>query len=176
MNMDENNSLSPNSLAFIAMANEYCHALENPFDLEKDGFIACVLKLLPRIYISASDIDIATIDDNFFAEGYLDEDSYNAVRENISRLLEHDDVYLEVFMDDMKYSDTPLGTSISENLADIYQVLFNVVAGVKDATNETINEILANCKNDFETYWGQTLCNVLRAIHSLRYNEENKYN
>ncbi len=173
---NNNNKLSPNSLAFIAMANEYCHAMENPFELEKDGFIACMLRLLPRIYISASDIKNNVIDDNYFAEGYLDEDTYNSVRENISRLLEPDDVYLEVFMDDMKYSDTPLGTSISENLTDIYQVMYNVIAGVKDAPNEIINEILANCRNDFETYWGQTLCNVLRAIHSLKYNEENKYN
>lgn len=173
---NNNNKLSPNSLAFIAMANEYCHAMENPFELEKDGFIAYMLRLLPRIYISASDIKNNVIDDNYFAEGYLDEDTYNSVRENISRLLEPDDVYLEVFMDDMKYSDTPLGTSISENLTDIYQVMYNVIAGVKDAPNEIINEILANCRNDFETYWGQTLCNVLRAIHSLKYNEENKYN
>ena len=75
-------------------------------------------------------------------------------------------------MDDMKYSDTPLSSSISENLADIYQALYNLVAGVKDATTEAANEVIANCKADFETYWGQTLCNVLRALHSLRFNPD----
>ena len=75
-------------------------------------------------------------------------------------------------MDDMKYSDIPLSASISENLADIYQALYNLAAGVKDATNEAANEVIANCKADFETYWGQTLCNVLRALHSLRFNPD----
>lgn len=174
--MNNKESLSTNSLAFIALANEYCQAIENPFELEKDGFVDKMLKMLPRIYMSVYDINIPQMDDNYFAEGYLDEDAYNSVKENISRLLEHDDVYLEVFMDDMKYSDTPLSTSVSENLADIYQVMFNLVENVKNSTNEMSKEILANCKNDFETYWGQTLCNVLRALHSLKYNEDNKYN
>ena len=94
------------------------------------------------------------------------------MKEDIARLLAEDDIYLEVFMDDMKYSDTPLSASISENLADIYQALYNLAAGVKDATNEAANEVIANCKADFETYWGQTLCNVLRALHSLRFNPD----
>lgn len=168
------NTLSPNSLAFIALSNEYCHTLENIFDFERDEFIAKMLKILPRIYIAASDININQFEENFFAESYLDEESYNAVKNNVCRLLEDDDVYLEVFMEDMKYSDTPLGSSISENLADIYQPLFNLVAGVKDATIEATNELLADCKADFETYWGQTLCNVLRALHSLRFGMNNR--
>lgn len=173
--MSNNNTLSPNSLAFIAMSNEYCHTLENIFDFEKEELVAKMLKMLPRIYISASDITANQFEENYFADGYLDEESYNVVKDNVSRMLGEDDVYLEVFMDDMKYSDTPLGTSISENLADIYQALYNLVAGVKDATTEAANELLANCKADFETYWGQTLCNVLRALHSLRYSTDNNF-
>lgn len=171
-----NNKLSPNSVAFTAMSVEYCHALENVLDFEREDFIAKMLKLLPRIYMSATDITENQFEENYYAEGYLDEETYNAVKDNIARLLAEDDIYLEVFMDDMKYSDTPLSASISENLADIYQALYNLVAGVKDATNEVANEVIANCKADFEAYWGQTLCNVLRALHSLRFNpDKNNY-
>ena len=167
-----NSKWSPNSVAFIAMSVEYCHALENVLDFEREDFIAKMLKLLPRIYMSATDIAENQFEENYYAESYLEEESYDAVKENIARLLAEDDIYLEVFMDDMKYSDTPLSASISENLADIYQALYNLAAGVKDATNEAANEVIANCKADFETYWGQTLCNVLRALHSLRFNPD----
>ena len=44
-----NSKLSPNSVAFIAMSVEYCHALENVLDFEREDFIAKMLKLLPRI-------------------------------------------------------------------------------------------------------------------------------
>ena len=167
-----NSKLSPNSVAFTAMAVEYCHTLENVLDFEKEEFVQRMLKLLPRIYISATDIAELPFEENFFAESYLDETTYNVVKDNIARLLADDDIYLEVFIEDMKYSDTPLSASIAENLADIYQPLYNLVAGVKDATNEAANEVIANCKADFDSYWGQTLCNVLRALHSLRFNPD----
>lgn len=168
--MTENNSsLNPNSLAFIALANEYCHALENIFDYDdRQAFIAEMLRLLPRLYMSASDIKNTGNTDSFI-DSYLDENDYDTVRGNVSRMMADEDIYLEVFMDDMKYSDTPIGTSVSENLADIYQPLYNFVATVKDATDDTIAEAIIAIKADFDTYWGQTLCNVLRALHSIYY-------
>ena len=78
-----------------------------------------------------------------------------------------EDVYLEVFLDDMKYSDTPIATSISENLADLYQVFYNLIASLRDLNTEEQRQILDECKGQFGEYWGQTLCNVIRALHSL---------
>ena len=156
-------------MAFIALANEYCHALENIFDYDdRQAFIAEMLRLLPRLYMSASDIKNTDNTDSFI-DSYLDENDYDTVRGNVSRMMADEDIYLEVFMDDMKYSDTPIGTSVSENLADIYQPLYNFVATVKDAIDDTIAEAIVAIKADFDTYWGQTLCNVLRALHSIYY-------
>lgn len=167
--MSDTTNLTPNSLAFIALANEYCHALENVFEYEESrAFIAEMLKLLPRIYISASNIK-PDDDSDSFIDSFLDENDYDTVRGNVGRIIGEDDTYLEVFIDDMKYSDTPISTNISENLADIYQPLYNFVATVKDATDETINEAINAVKSEFDTYWGQTLCNVLRALHSIYY-------
>lgn len=167
--MSDTTNLTPNSLAFIALANEYCHALENVFEYEESrAFITEMLKLLPRIYISASDIK-PDDDSDSFIDSFLDENDYDTVRGNVGRIIGEDDTYLEVFIDDMKYSDTPISTNISENLADIYQPLYNFVATVKDATDETINEAINAVKSEFDTYWGQTLCNVLRALHSIYY-------
>lgn len=48
--------LTPNRLAFLALANEYCHAVENARQADRADFVADMLRLLPRIYIAASDI------------------------------------------------------------------------------------------------------------------------
>ena len=167
-----NNQLSPNSLAFIALANEYCSAIEKAPEFDKPDFLVQMLKLLPRIYISASDINIKESSEEYYIEPYLDEDVYNNVRSNIAALMAEDDVFLETFEEDMKYSDTPVSASISEDLADIYQELYNLVASVRDVDNEAIRSILITCKEDFATFWGQTLCNVLRALHSAFYNHD----
>ena len=167
-----NNHLSPNSLAFIALANEYCSAIEKAPEFDKPDFLVQMLKLLPRIYISASDINIKESSEEYYIEPYLDEDVYNNVRSNIAALMAEDDVFLETFEEDMKYSDTPVSASISEDLADIYQELYNLVASVRDVESEAIHSILITCKEDFAQFWGQTLCNVLRALHSVFYNHD----
>ena len=161
--------LSPNELAFIALANEYCHALERAGECEsRDQFVAQMLKLLPRLYITVSDVDDDTYNEEFI-DAALEEDVYDLVRERVAQIMAEEDIYLEVFVEDMKYSDTPISASISENLADLYQEFFNLIHSVQDALTETQHEMLCQCRINAENYWGQTLCNVLRALNAAYY-------
>jgi len=86
-------------------------------------------------------------------------------------MAEHDD-YLDVFIDDMKYSDQPILTTISENLADIYQDLRNFLYIYKLGAEPEILASLDNLNSIFPTDWGQKLVNVLRAIHEVKYNND----
>lgn len=164
--------LSTNSIAFIGLCNEYRLLLEQAEDKTRSEFIAETLRLLPRIYISAT--DLATGDDDYdpYIESSLDEDYYDAVRRKVETLMGPDDMYLEVFEEDMKYSDTPIAVSISESLADLFQVIYNFLAMIKDSPEEIIESSLAAMKEDFGSYWSQILCNVMRALNHLRYNSE----
>ena len=167
----ENSKLAPNSLAFIALSNEFCSAIENAMEFEKEDFVAKMLKMLPRIYMTVTDIDIEESNEDYYALPYLDESVYDNLRSQLAALMGEDDVFLETFEEDMKYSDAPVSATISEDLADIYQQLYNFVASVRDVDTEAINSIIITCKEDFASYWGQTLCNVLRALHSVFYNK-----
>ena len=161
--------LKPNELAFIALANEYCHALEHALEHEsRDEFIVELLKLLPRLYITMSDLERDPFADAYI-EPALDEDVYDMVRDRVSQIMAEEDIYLEVFVEDMKYSDTPISASISENLADLYQEFFNLIHSIQDALTETQHEMLCQCKMNAENYWSQTLCNVLRALNAINY-------
>ena len=162
--------ISRNSLTFIALANEFCNLVENALDFEKEVFQAKMLKILPRIYMSVTDVDIVDDFSDCYISPALEEDVYDIVRSNLARLMEDDDTYLEVFMEDMKFSDTPITSCISENLADLYQEMFNLVASAKDVPAEDITSMIMICKENFANYWGQTLCNVLRAINYAFYN------
>ncbi len=168
--MERNAKLKPNSLAFIALANEYCHAMESAIDMEREQLVAHMLKLLPRLYIAASDLGESLAYSEYDIEPYLDEEAYDQVRDFLSQLMAEEDVYLEVFVEDMKYSDTPISATVSENLADLYQEFFNFIANVKDATTAVQQELLGIEKSNFGNYWGQTLCNVLRALNTIYYN------
>lgn len=158
-------TLQPNELAFLALANEYCATMESAREAERDVFVASVLRMLPRIYIAASDLrrDDSAMSDAYVANA-LDEDYYEAVRMRVAELLGEDDTYLEVFENDMKYSDTPIGASVSEGLADLFQVFYNIVQTAREASPELIAELVPELRDDFANYWSQTLCNVLREI------------
>lgn len=164
--------LSNNILAFIALSNEYCQAIENASSSTKMDFVNNMLRLLPRIYITASDLSSpAVISEASYIPAALDEDYYDSVRRAMEAILGEDDTYLEVFESDMKYSDTPIAASISEELADIFQVLFNFVENVKNAPEGIILDSIDAVKEDFKIYWSQTLCNVLRPLNSIRNQE-----
>ena len=165
----EDSQLNNNALAFIALCNEYCGEIENaPLD-DKDAFVNKMIHLLPRIYISAIDlkVDDALVDDGPFLEGIMEEDYYDATRRRLETLIGADDTYLEVFEEDMKYSDTPIAASISENLTDIFQVLYNFIEMVKTSPMPLINSAIVAVKEDFRTYWSQILCNVMRALNHI---------
>lgn len=162
--------MAPNLLAFIALANEYCQAVENATQMTRDEFVDEMIRLLPRIYITVSDIPDPSIQSeaSYIYES-VDEEYYETVRRNMERLMGEDDTYLEVFEDDMKYSDTPIAASISESLADIFQVLFNFIENVKGAPEELMMESIDTVKEDFKSYWSQILCNVIRPLNTIKF-------
>lgn len=164
------NSLPHNTLAFLALSNEFCHALENCSESTREDFVDNMIRLLPRIYISANDLTSSSINSEIaYIPGALEEEYYDSVRRNIELLMGEHDTFLEVFVEDMKFSDTPIAASIAEQLADIFQELYNMLENVKDAPNEVIDETIAIIKEDFASFWSQSLCNVLRALNAIKY-------
>ena len=159
-------------LAFASLAGEYCDAVQRAPQTEKMAFIAGMLRLLPSLYTSISAIGMDELPYDVTEEyysTYVDEQDYETVRKGVEALLGEDDTYLETFEEDMKYSETPIAASISEGLADMFQDLYNFSARVRDSEGEALSGALRECKENFEAYWGQTLCNVMRALHSIRY-------
>ena len=169
MTDNESNRLSPNELAFIALTNEYFQAIETAFDHDRNHFVSAMVKLLPRIYITANDLSLNAMTDSYI-EPALRETQYEQVRNVLSQVMADEDVYLEVFLDNMKYSDTPISATVSENLADLYQEFYNLIHAVQYASSDDQSDILGLCYENFTDYWGQTLCNVMRALHTIYYN------
>lgn len=140
--------------------------------MEKEEFIDRMLNCLPRIYWEFFDIsadELVTLEEWDYQPDYVDEDYYESIRRHIEAVMGPDDIFLETFEEDMKYSETPIAASISESLADLFQPLYNFISVVKDTEGEKLIEAYINCKEDFISYWSQTLCNVLRALNHIKY-------
>ncbi|NDW08513.1 DUF5063 domain-containing protein [Dysgonomonas sp. 520] len=165
----KNTVFSKNVVEFVVVALQYCEYLE-VFE-EKDASITTdqFTKLLPLLYLKASLLPETESLDEEDIEITVTEDIYNNIFSRLFALYGKDDAYLEVFLQDMKYSDTPIGASISEDLTDIYQDLKNFLTVYERGITENMNDALYICTENFKEYWGQKLVNVLRALHALKY-------
>ena len=164
-------------MEFVTVAVEYCTFVEHAEGKTCMEFSDIMTKLLPLIYLKAATLPkYEILSDDYYLEDFVTEDNYNIVRANISVILGEKDDYLDVFMEDMKYSDTPILTTVSENLADIYQELKNFALRYKNALDEELAmNALAEAKEGFQYSWGQKMVNVLRALHEIRYSENDEF-
>ncbi len=167
-NMEESQIYSPKTLEFITVASEYCKALEHCREFEQHEFIDVMRNLLPMVYLKVS--LIGEIEE---ADGYnvpkVTEDDYNYVRSGVAAVLAEKDDYLDVFVEDFKYSEQPILCTISENLADIYQALRNLLEVFRSNYEDAMQVALYDTVEDFKLYWGQTLLNALKALHDVRF-------
>ncbi|MDE5774558.1 MAG: DUF5063 domain-containing protein [Muribaculaceae bacterium] len=164
-----NNEYRQQLLRITALCSDYCLTVENVTSQERDEFVKNILTLLPQIYYNFITVEPEnlSIDEEDYFPTYVDEDYYESVRRHIENLLGPDDAFLETFEEDMKYSDTPIGASIAECLADIFQPLYNFISVVRETEGEKMTEAYTECRENFVAYWAQTLCNVLRALNNI---------
>ena len=156
-------------LEFVTVAVQFCAYLEEAEQKQPREFVETMLRLLPLLYLKGTLLPDFDMDEEVELQDFVTEDNYNIVRGNVALLMgEHDD-YLDVFMEDMKYSDTPILTTVSENLADIYQDLKNFALNYRQEVETVMQEALAEVKENFAHYWGQRCVNVMRALHDVRY-------
>jgi len=172
--MDTNSEpvYSRNVVEFVAVANEFCKYSEHASDLKGDELLKIFQRILPLMYLKAS---LLPQFDPFFEEGnekFVTEPDWLRIHGTFREKFGTADDYLEVFDDKMKESEGPVASSISENMADIYQDLKDFLLLYQTGTREVMNDAVWECRLNFETFWGQKLVNAMRAIHKFIYSGE----
>jgi hypothetical protein len=163
-----------NTLEFVTVALEFCAWLERE-DTGSDlfQFVDNATKLLPLLYLKASLIPpVPDVDVDSDVAHFITEETYDALRARIAGVMGEQDAYLETFLPDMIYSDTPIAAFISENMADMYQDMGDFVFLFRQGDEETMLQALSLCAEHFRLFWGQSLLNALKALHAIRYNQD----
>ena len=161
-----------NVIEFVTVAAEFCAFLERAEGMKRKAFVDTTLKILPLLYLKASMLPKCETIGDEAPETYVTEEMYEVLRINLSDILAEKDDYLEVFLPEMAYSDQPIKKNISEDLADIYQDIRDFIFVFQLGLNETMNDSLAICQENFGMLWGQKLVNTLRALHDVKYNQD----
>lgn len=162
---------SKQTVEFVTVGAEYCAFIEKAGELERVEFVDKSVKLLPLLYLKAVLLPETTYELDEPAELFVTEEMYEYIRGNISRLMGAQDDYLEVFIDDMQYSENPINSSVSEDLTDIYQDIKDFISVYSMGYEATMNDALTRLNENFREYWGQKLVNAMRPLHSIRFGE-----
>ena len=158
------------AIEFVTVAVQLCLYLEQVSEQERPEFIEKMLCLLPLLYLKARLLPKATEEMDGYPERFVTEYEYENMRQTIAQKLGSDDAYLEVFVEDMRYSDEPITSFISENIADIYQEIKDLACNYQTREEAVMNDALVSCLEAFEQHWGQKVLNVLRPLHALSLN------
>jgi Domain of unknown function (DUF5063) len=165
----ENPVYAKNTIEFVAVAKSFCDFMDQLESIDKQIFLDTMVRLLPLLYLKGSLLPENELLADDAQEQFATEDQYAVLTQTISGLLGNDDAFLEVFHPEISYTDTPVASFISENVADIWQDLFNFISVYRLGYDETMNDALFFCRTNFEQFWGQSLVNVLRALHNCKY-------
>ena len=160
-----------NVIEFVTVAAEFCRYLEQAEGARRADFVDTTLKMLPLLYLKATLLPPCEALGEEMPEQCVTEETYEVLRMTLAGILAERDDYLDVFVEDMKYSDQPITRYISEDLADIYQDVKNFTFVFALGLDETMHDALAICQENFRLYWGQKLVNTLRALHEVRYTQ-----
>ncbi|MBQ8832686.1 MAG: DUF5063 domain-containing protein [Paludibacteraceae bacterium] len=155
------------AIEFVTVAVQLCLYLEQLEGLDKSEFVEKMLCLLPLLYLKARLLPKATEELDGFPERFVSEQEYEDIRQKVAQCMGADDTYLEVFVEDMRYSDEPITAFVSENIADIYQEIKDLACNYQTRDEAVMNDALVNCIEAFEQHWGQKLLNVLRPLHAV---------
>lgn len=152
---------------FVTVANEFCTFMESAGQFERLDFIQKIQKLLPLLYLKGSLIPGMESVLNEGNEKFVTEQDYDFVKDQVQAHMGELDAYSEQWDPKIAGSTEPVVTSVSENMADIYQDMKDFVSLYSIGTTEIMNDAVWECKMNFENYWGQILVNALRVIHRI---------
>jgi hypothetical protein len=163
---------SRNVIDFVAVANEFCKYSERSAELKGDELLKILQRILPMMYIKAS---LLPATEPFFEDGnekFVTETDWVRIHTTLREKFGTADDYLEVFDEKISDSEGPVVSSVSENMADIYQDIKDFLLLYQTGTPEVMNDALWECRMNFENFWGQKLVNSMRAIHRFIYSGE----
>ena len=143
---DNNIVYAPVTLDFVTVCVEFCTLLEKMEVTSRTEWANNMLRILPLLYVKATLLPSVEVIIDGRAEVFVTEQDYKLIENHVSSIIGEEDVYLDVFVVDMKYSDRPISSFVSEDIADIYQDIRNFVSVYQHGLEEAMIYALKDIK------------------------------
>ncbi len=157
---------TPELIQLASVGVEYASLMEQ--GAEQRAFVRGCLVTLPRIYSLMHTLPEYMYDPELdYIEEYVSELSYERVRERVATILVEHDSYLTTSQESLQMSETPVLAFVSEQLADVYQHLGNLLGILREENELALPAAIGRCQLYWQEYWGASLLSALRALHEI---------
>ena len=167
--MSDSKVIQKNIAEFLTVSVEFCAFLNKCEKFSKQDFIDKSIKILTLLYLKASMIDGVEDENSGFLEKFVTEDDYNKIHAAVSEKIGSLEVYFDI-VDSVGYdSGEAVNVSITECFADIYQDIMNFILLYREFEDEDRIIAVADCVDNFKTFWGTRTLRLLAELHLIRY-------
>lgn len=160
---------SPQALDFIQQSMNYLALLDPEVTPRwtRDTLSDC-RSILASVYLAAS--QLPELDPMLFfgePEHLVEEEDYERVRRRLERFFAEADLFPDAQHGEMQFSELPISVSLSELMADLFQVLADTVWVYRQQNEETMAQTLAEARYSFDHEWGEKVTTILRQLHRM---------
>lgn len=167
-NDSENNFIySQGVTEFITISAEFCLFVEKALTIPPAEFLDKTRKILSLLYLKGSLFPKTDYQANDEIETFVTEEDWYFVHDSIQKQLGPFDVYKDIQISEATGNPEIVTSSISEDIADIYQDIKNFISLVNMGTEDTLQDAVGECTINFEEFWGQKTVRALKAIHII---------
>ena len=148
-----------NVIEFVTVAAEFCAFLERAEHMKRKAFVDTSLKILPLLYLKASLLPKCETIGDEAPETYVTEETYEILRIN----LEDENKIFDILIDICQI----FRDGFLDRLVAIYHILYENIQIIILLPHQS-------CQENFGLLWGQKLVNTLRALHDVKYNQQDE--
>lgn len=162
-------------IEFIKECNNYVEMVEKAGTYSQKDFIFESLKSLSLLYSKFLLLPDYQYSQTDIHERFISEDKWIVVNGNVAQTLAEKDELVELQDAYVDRSIDYIKVSLSELYADIYQDIGNILFNYKLMEEESFKSAFAECKDNFEKFWGVRVVKTIENLHRLLYNSNEEF-
>lgn len=159
-------------LEFVKKCKHFTDLLDAPLPEERKDFAIELLKILPGLYGDMIGLPVREPVLDAENEKFVTEEKWSEIFQKVSVNLGSQNEYVDVPEEEEFDRLDVISRELSEDIADVYQDIKDFIEVFRVGTEEVMNDVLWECRINFENYWGTKLLRASLNLHKIMIRDE----
>ncbi|MFW5645481.1 MAG: DUF5063 domain-containing protein [Bacteroidota bacterium] len=159
-------------LEFVKKCKYFTDLVDSALPEERKELVIELLKILPGLYSDMIGLPVREPVLDAGNEKIVTEEKWSEVFQKLAANLGSQNEYIDIPEEEEFDRLDVISRELSEDIADIYQDLKDFIEIFRLGTEEVMNDVLWECRINFENYWGTKLLRASLHLHKIMIRDE----